>query len=180
MPAPADIQEVHLLTNLDADQGFNLGSVYEIITRSGTEHYHGELYEYARNDAFDARNFLSVSRPPEKQHDFGMTFGGPIPKTGKKSFFFVNYQGFRSAFSSQSSILTVPTAKMRNGDFSEILGPQIGTDNAGNPVFQGEIFDPLTTRPDGHGGFERTPFTGNVIPSDRLSSVSKFFENAYP
>jgi hypothetical protein len=185
MPAPADIQEVRLLTNISADQGFNLGSVYEIITRSGTQHYHGEAYEYARNDAFDARNFLSQSRPPEKQHDFGATFGGPIPKTNKQSFFFVNYQGFRSNYSSQSSVLTVPTAKMRGGDFTEVLGPQVGTDGLGRPVFQGELFDPATTRPDGQGGFVRDPLTDasgrlNMIPAARFSQVSLFFQNAYP
>ena len=111
--------------------------------------------------------------PPERQHDFGVNFGGPIPKTNKKHFFFVTYEGFRSGYSSLSSILTVPTPKMRNGDFSEILGPEIGTDTAGNPVFQGEIFDPNTSVPDGHGGFERSPISGtfanptNLIPSSR-------------
>lgn len=180
MPAPADIQEVRLLTNLDADQGFNLGAVYEIITRSGTAQYHGEAYEYVRNDAFDARNYLATTTPPEKQHDFGGTFGGPIPFTHKKHFFFVNYQGFRSAYAAQTAVLTVPTPLMRTGDFSEILGSQIGTDGAGNPVFQGQIFDPTTTHSDGNGGLTRDPFPGNVIPQDRLSSVSMFFQNAYP
>ena len=180
MPAPADIQEVRLLTNLDADQGFNLGAVYEIITKSGTSQYHGEAYEYVRNDAFDARNYLATTTPPEKQHDFGVTFGGPIPGTHKKHFFFVNYQGFRSAYASQTAVLTVPTAAMRTGDFSEILGPQIGTDGAGNPVFQGAIYDPLTTHSDGNGGLTRDPFAGNIVPSNRISSVSQFFQNAYP
>jgi hypothetical protein len=85
MPPPVDIQEVRLMTNLDADEGFNLGVTYELITRSGTNHYHGEAFEYARNNAFDARNFISATVPPERQHDFGVNFGGPIPKTNKKN-----------------------------------------------------------------------------------------------
>jgi hypothetical protein len=180
MPAPEAIQEVRLLTNLDADQGFNLGVVYELITRSGTAQYHGEVYEYARNTAFDASSFLTQSKPPEKQHDFGATFGGPIPFTKKKQFFFVNYQGFRSAYSAQSAILTVPTPRMRTGDFSEILGAQLGVDSNGNPVYQGEIFDPATQRTGANGFVTRDPFPNNKIPTSRLSSVSLFFQNAYP
>jgi hypothetical protein len=180
MPAPEAIQEARMTTNLDADQGFNLGAVYELVTRSGTAQYHGQIYEYLRNDALDASDYLTKTVPPEKQHDFGATFGGPIPFTKKKQFFFVNYQGYRSAFSSQSAVLTVPTAKMRGGDFSEILGPQIGTDSDGKPVFQGELFDPASTHVGPSGRSTRDPFPGNIIPQGRFSSVSLFFQNAYP
>ncbi len=180
MPSPADIQEVHLLTNLDADQGFNLGAVFEIVTKSGTEQYHGEVYEYLRNNALDATNFLATSKSPEKQHDFGVTFGGPIPFANKKQFFFVNYSGYRSAFSSNTGYVQVPTAKMRTGDFSELLGGPIGTDGSGQTIYAGEIFDPTTTHSDGHGGLTRDPFPGNVVPTNRLSPVSLFFQKAYP
>jgi len=180
MPAPEAIQEARLATNLNADQGFNLGAVYELITRSGTDHYHGQAYEYLRNNALDASSTLTGTVPPEKQDDFGLTFGGPIPFTHKKQFFFVNYQGYRSAYSAESAILTVPTTEMRSGDFSEILGPQIGTDSDGNPVYQGEIFDPATTHVGPDGELTRDPFPNNTIPSDRFSKVSSFFQNAYP
>jgi hypothetical protein len=180
MPAPEAIQEARMVTNLDADQGFNLGAVYELVTRSGTDRYHGQAYEYLRNDALDASSYLTGTVPPEKQHDFGVTFGGPIPFAHKKQFFFVNYQGYRSAYSAASAILTVPTAKMRSGDFSEILGPEVGTDSDGNPVYQGEIFDPATTHTGPDGQQTRDPFMNNQIPADRFSKVSTFFQNAYP
>jgi hypothetical protein len=179
MPAPEAIQEARLTTNPDADQGFNLGATYELITRSGTSHYHGEAYEYLRNNDLDATSFLTQSKPPEKQNDFGATFGGRIPFT-KHQFFFVNYQGFRSAYSASTAILTVPTALMRQGNFTEILGPQIGVDGDGNPVYKGEIYDPLTTHIGKNGALTRNPFPGNIIPSNRLSSVSSFFQNGYP
>src|ERR1041385_1407293 len=72
---------------------------------------------------------------------------------------------------------------MRAGNFSELLGPQIGSDALGRPIFQGEIYDPATTRPDGRGGFIRDPFTFNgqlnVIDPARLSPISTFFQNGY-
>jgi hypothetical protein len=180
MPAPEDIQEARLRTNLDADQGFNLGAVYELVTKSGTDKYHGQAYEYLRNNALDASSFLTRAVPPEKQHDFGVTFGGPIPFVSKKQFFFVNYQAFRSAYSSQGAIVTVPTAKMRSGDFSEILGSQVGTDSNGKPVYAGEIFDPSTTHTGPDGRPTRDPFQDNAIPMGRFSSISQFFQNGYP
>lgn len=180
MPAPSAIQQTRVLTNVNAEQGFNLGAVYEIITKSGTSQYRGELYEYGRNDALNARNFLSPGDPPrQNQHDFGGVLGGPIPKGGGKHFFFANYQGYRSEFEANVDILTVPTAAMRRGDFSERLGPQIGLDLLGRSVFAGQIFDPRTTRAVGTG-FVRDPFPGNVIPADRISSVSSAFLNSYP
>src|SRR5262249_33631495 len=67
-----------------------------------------------------------------------------------------------------------------SGDFSEWLGPQIGTDVLGRPVLQGEIYDPATTRADGRGGFVRDPFPGNTIPSNSLSPISTFLQKFYP
>lgn len=180
MPAPSAVQQTRVLTNVDAEQGFNLGAVFELITKSGTSNYRGDVYEFARNDALNARNFLSVGDPPrQNQHDFGGTLGGPIPGLGGRHFFFTNYQAFRSTFEQETAILSVPSALMRRGDFSELLGPQVGVDALGRPVLAGQIFDPLTTRAVGTT-FVRDPFPGNVIPADRLSSVSLAFLDAYP
>src|SRR5438132_1684290 len=181
-PVPQAVQEVRLVTNTNAEEGFDLGSVFELVTKSGTNQLHGEAYYYLRNEALDARNWFSQSNPRERQNDFGILVGGPIKKD--KLFFFANYAGFRQNFSSSTLVLSVPTAKMHAGDFSEELGPQIGVDALGRPVYQGEIFDPATSRPDGRGGTIRDPFgsgpTLNMIPQNRWSAISKFYMAQYP
>src|SRR5262249_8202041 len=81
-------------------------------------------------------------------------------------------------------VATVPTAQMQTGDFSQLIGPQIGTDILARPIFQGEIYDPSTTRPDGQGGFIRDPFNYNghlnVMNPARFSRISKYFQGGYP
>ena len=109
--------------------------------------------EYFRNDVLDARNFFAADVDPHRQNEFGVVVGGPIVKD--KLFFFASYTGFRLRTAPAGVIQTVPTPKMRNGDFSEHLGAEIGTDMLGRPIFQGQICDPMTTRPDGQGGFIR-------------------------
>lgn len=179
---PDLVQEVRLVTNTNAEYGWDLGSSLDLVTKSGTNRFHGSVYEYARNEAFDARNWFAASRGPNKEHDFGVIFSGPIVKN--KHFFIFNYSGYRKDVAATGQVVTVPTAKMQNGDFSELLGQQIGTDALGRPVFSGEIYDPATTRPDGQGGFIRDPFTFNgqlnAIDPARFSSVSSFYAKEYP
>ena len=183
-PIPETVSEFRQSTNLDAEYGGNLGSSIQLITKSGTNAFHGSAFEFFRNTVLDARNWFAsgIGRTPEKQNEFGVTLGGPIVKN--KLFFFGSYDGYRFRTTPTGVIATVPTAKMITGDFSEWLGPQIGTDQLGRPVFQGEIYDPATTRPDGSGGFLRDPFMFNgqlnVIDPARLSSISKNFQTGYP
>ena len=91
----------------------------------------------------------------------------------------MTYDGYRYRTTPAGATATVPTALMRRGDFSEFLGPQIGTDALGRPILRGQIYDPLTTRSDGRGGFIRDPFPNNVIPESRLSSISRAFQGGY-
>src|SRR5215471_5647081 len=99
---------------------------------------------------------------------------------GNKTFFYFNQGWFRYLYSVAGSAYTMPIDAYKQGNFSNLLGPQIGTDALGRPVFRGAIYDPSTTRPDGHGGFIRDPFPGNIIPQSMFSPVSAKFQSYYP
>ncbi len=175
---PESMSEFRTVTNLNAEHGWNLGSSVEMVMRSGTNEFHGSVFEFFRNDALDARNFFAADVSAHKQNEFGGIVGGPIVRN--KHFFMVSYTGFRLRRVRAGVSATVPTELMKIGDFSELLGEQIGTDVLGRPILQGQIYDPLTTRPDGHSGFIRDPFPGNIIPSNRISPISAAFQAGYP
>src|SRR4029077_8697105 len=111
------ISEFRILThNANAEFGQNTGSTTNIVTRSGTNSYHGAVWEFLRNDAMDASDFSTHSVQPLKQNQFGATFGGPIVKD--RTFFFAYYEGFRNR-QGETISATVPSLKQRQGDFSE-------------------------------------------------------------
>ena len=116
---PVDaITEFRILThNAGAEFGQSLGSTTNIITRSGTNRFHGALWEFLRNDVFDATNYFAARTEPLKQNQFGATFGGPIRKD--KTFFFAYFEGFRNR-QGQTTSSTVPSVAERNGDFSAL------------------------------------------------------------
>jgi Carboxypeptidase regulatory-like domain/TonB dependent receptor len=121
------ITEFKILThNANAEFGDALGSTTNIITRSGTNGFHGSLWEFLRNDTFDATNYFASSTEPLKQNQFGGRFGGPIIKD--KTFFFGYYEGFRN-HQGETVQSTVPSVAERNGDFSKIC--QTGFDQNG-------------------------------------------------
>ena len=94
VPSPDAIREFSIQTNLyGAEFGRGAGSIINIVTKSGTDSFHGSAYEYLRNDALDARNFFALTRPPLRRNQFGGAIGGPVIK--KKTHFFVNYEGTR-------------------------------------------------------------------------------------
>jgi hypothetical protein len=123
------------------------------------------LYEYFRNTKLDARGFFNTTRPQQNQNQYGFTFGGPIKKN--KLFFFGAYDGYKYRVATASQFVTVPTTRMRTGDFSELL--------PGAP-----IFDPNTTNCPNGANCTREAFPGNVIPASRISSASKFFQDPLP
>jgi hypothetical protein len=111
------IAEFRILThNANAEFGQNTGSTTNIVTRSGTNSFHGAVWKFLRNDAMDASNFSTHSVQPLKQNQFGGTFGGPIVKD--RTFFFAYYEGFRNR-QGETVPATVPSLKQRQGDFSE-------------------------------------------------------------
>ncbi|MEA2874445.1 MAG: hypothetical protein QOH67_4441, partial [Hyphomicrobiales bacterium] len=137
--------------NYDAEFSQAGGALIQVETKSGTNQYHGSLFEYLQNNVLNARNPFSQPNgaPPLKWNQFGGSLGAPIKKD--KLFVFGDYQGTRRRTGS-SILTTVPTQAERNGDFSALGTP---------------IFDPDTGSSDGTG---RQQFTGNVIPPSRISS----------
>jgi Carboxypeptidase regulatory-like domain/TonB dependent receptor len=111
------IAEFKILShNANAEFGRNTGSTTNIVTRGGSNAFHGALWEFFRNDAMDASDYFTQSVQPLKQNQFGATFGGPIVKD--KTFFFGYYEGFRNR-QGESVPATVPSAAERQGNFAE-------------------------------------------------------------
>jgi hypothetical protein len=111
------IAEFKILShNADAEFGRNTGSTTNIVTRGGTNSFHGALWEFLRNDAMDASDYFAQSVQPLKQNQFGATFGGPIRKD--KTFFFGYYEGFRNR-QGETVPATVPSSAERVGNFAE-------------------------------------------------------------
>ena len=156
---PVDaITEFRILThNSPAEFGNSLGSTTNIITRSGTNSFHGAVWEFLRNDALDANNYFAATTEPLKQNQFGATFGGPIRKD--KTFFFAFYEGFRNR-QGETQGSTVPSLKQRQGDFSELCPEGFTAGLCNNPQHQLGI------------GFTDPPFP---VPNNRLPFLSSPF-----
>ncbi len=118
------IDEFRILTlNANAEFGTSLGSTTNIITRSGTNRVHGALWEFVRNDAFDATNYFATTTEPLKQNQFGGTIGGPIRKD--KTFIFGYYEGFRNR-QGETEGTTVPSIPERGGNFGQLCSAAAG------------------------------------------------------
>ncbi len=151
--------------NYSAEFGRSLGSVLNVIYKSGTNQFHGSAYEFLRNSVFDANNFFSNRRGEElgsfKRSQFGATASGPIRRD--RTFFMASYEGLRE-LSAATTTFTVPTALQRQGDFSQTFA-------ANGQLIR--IFDPFSTRSNpGGSGFIRDQFAGNVIPSNLFDPVA--------
>src|SRR6476620_9354144 len=122
MPFPDALQEFKVETGgLSAQYGMYSGASINSVTKSGTNEFHGDLFEFVRNDLFNARNYFATKNSTLKRNQFGGTVGGPI--LSNKVFFFGGYQGtiIRQDPSDQKSF--VPTAAMLAGDFTTITSP---------------------------------------------------------
>jgi hypothetical protein len=209
-----DNADVAILSSVDAIAEFKIqtsnyspefgrggGAVINASTKSGTNNLHGEVWEFLRNQAFDASQYgfgSTLAKAPYKQNQFGGALGGPIKKD--KMFFFLDYEGAR-IHQAQTDFASVPVAGESTGDFSGILGPQSTScgpnsdqpcfDALGRPVLVNEIYDPSTTRfvpgPFGCGTAGnppcqptavRDPFPGNKIAN--LNSIGADYAALYP
>jgi len=133
-----------------------------LVYKSGTNRFHGSVYENIRNTAFDAAGYFSrTGAPVEHQNEFGATAGGPILRD--RIFFYGSYGGYRITSGSNPQFVTLPTIAMRKGDFSELPYP---------------IYDPATTTRDENGNLVRQPFPNNQVPI--RSSVANSFESYLP
>ena len=117
-PTPDAVEEFRVITNtFDAEYGRNSGSVVNVITKSGSNTFHGNLYEYFRNTVLDSQTYPDTSKPQLNQNQFGGTFGGPIRKD--HTFFFLSYEGRRVRNGVPGQLLNVPTTQEFGGDFSD-------------------------------------------------------------
>ena len=192
-PPPDAVEEFNIQTHQnDAGATFAAGANINVVTKTGTNDLHGSLYEFHRNEKMSANNFMDNffgrEKVPFKQNQFGYTLGGPVYIPGvvngreSNTYFFSYYEGF-TLRRDATTRTTVPDNALRNGDFSQLLGPKIGVDELGRDVFEGQIYDIETTRPCSAcaSGFIRDPFPGNVIPSNRIrSTATAYYDFIYP
>jgi len=161
-PPIEGIQEVLVYTGkYNAEFGFSGSAVVNIVTKSGTNQFHGALFEFLRNNATDAKNYFATGTTPFQRNQFGGAVGGPILKD--RFFFFGDYQGTRF-HTSNPEFTSAPTARMITSNFSELYDPTQPKDGAGNEY--GQLYDPFTRTFDPHTGnvTGATPYEGNVIP----------------
>ncbi|MGC4014791.1 MAG: TonB-dependent receptor [Luteolibacter sp.] len=188
-PSIESVREFKVLTgSFSAEFGRGAG-VVSVSSKSGTNELHGNAFEFLRNDVLDARNYFnpkSQLKPPYRRNQYGVAAGGPIvlPKLydGKnRSFFYMDYFGMKER-KGLTFVNTVPTAANRTGDFSGF------TDASGTLI---RIYDPLTTRLNPaydstkpvsttNPQFLRDAFTGNIIPSSRINTVSANVASIFP
>jgi Carboxypeptidase regulatory-like domain len=170
-PSPDAVMEFQVETSsYTADMGGAGGGQINIVTRAGTNQYHGTAYEFLRNGSMDATTFGSMGNNHLVQNNLGASFGGPLLGRDKKSFFFLNYEGLRLV-QADAQTLTVPTTDEMKGDFS---------------MSNARIFDPTTavanpnydpTKPTGPNNFPytRSQFPNNQIPLNRINSQLEAF-----
>ena len=159
---PVDaVAEFRILTqSAPPEYGGTGGATTSIVTRSGSNRFSGNLYEFLRNDAFDARNFFSEEVEPLNQHQFGSTLGGPL--RSDRAFFFAYYEGFRNK-QGITTTATVPTPQEREGDFSGSGQPLLNL-AAGGVRFPGDRLPPQAIHPVARNVVNLYPL-GNVSPS---------------
>ncbi|MBC7928540.1 MAG: TonB-dependent receptor, partial [Bryobacteraceae bacterium] len=171
-PNPDALQEFSILqNNYSAAYGRNAGAVINMVTKSGTNQYHGTVYEFFRNTHLNTRNFFAAERAPLHRNQFGATTGGPVRLpyyNGRdRSFFFFSFEGARESSARTSSGTILPTALERRGDFSQ---SRVGN---GRPVM---VADPATVTAQNPLG---VPFPNSVIPPNRLDPVAVRFAEAF-
>src|SRR5882724_3645493 len=201
IPTQDSIQEFKVQTsNLGPEWGKFSGGVTNLSTKSGTNSLHGEAYEYLRNKIFNANDFFlnaaGKSRPPWVQNQFGANAGGPVNFSHdggrNKTFWFFSWEGFRLR-TSQPFTATVPDAKERAGNFSEICKSGFTggicndrqMDANGKSVVINQIYDPCAGSVNAEGACPGstatpTPFAGNIIPAGRINPTSAKLLNLWP
>jgi hypothetical protein len=163
LPSPEAVEEFKVeQSNFSAEYGFSGASIVNMVTRSGTNKFHGSAYDFVRDQITDANNWFNnhYGQPiaPLRRNNYGVTVGGPIIKN--KTFFFVDYDAFRQTTQGIAQA-GVPSLAERSGDFGEICGAQGGTFNGAGEcsVAAGQIWDPYTGTYDSSlGGAVRSAF----------------------
>jgi len=159
--------------------------VQNYIVKNGTNQLHGALYDYYRDTGLDTWGFQKTNnpltgqpqKPSEHQHEYGLFLGFPIIKD--KLFVFGGYEGYRFRRQVPYQLETIPTLKMRQGDFSEQLAPGANCTSSNAALRVGCIYDPNTTTYNGTA-YVRQPFPNNVIPASRLSTAALKMQSLLP
>ena len=170
LPSPEAVEEFKVQqTNFSAEYGFSGASVVNVVSRSGTNKFHGSVYEFLRDDSLDANDWFANRNgdpiPPLRRHNYGGTIGGPIFKN--KTFFFFDYDGLTQTGLSTATG-AVPSDAMRTGDFGELCAAQGGTfDGAGRcGADAGQIWDPYS------GTFNGTITRSTFIPFNNIATYA--------
>jgi hypothetical protein len=195
-PGMDSIQEWTVQTsNYSAEFGQAGSAVMNVTMKSGTNQYHGSLYEYFQNEFLNAGQPFTnggngeLVRPTQRRNDYGFTLGGPvsIPKVynGRdKTFFFFSWEQFLQNQNFLPGTFTVPTAAYRAGNFSAattaVSNKNLGNDPLGRPIIANTIYDPSTQHVAPNGQVVTDPFPGNMIPSYRFDPVALKIQNLIP
>jgi hypothetical protein len=193
VPSVDDLQEFKVQTNsFTAQYGLSAGNVINLVTKSGTNQFHGEAYEFLRNSALDANyyfnNYHGIPKTLFHLNEFGANEGGPlyipgIYKQKDRTYFFVMYEGLRESTPSTISE-TTPSTAFKAGDLSALLGSQVGTDALGRPIHTGQIYNPFSTRQigvdsNGKAIYIRDPVSDNDLAS-MIDPVAKSLLQYFP
>jgi len=166
-------EEFRIITrNANAEYGRTGGGIINLISKSGTNQFHGSAFEFFRNKVLNANGFFANragrARAPFNFNQYGATIGGPIVRN--RTFFFANWESYSQHVTAQA-FRTVPTDLQRRGDFSQTR------DAAGRLI---TIYDPYNTTQAANGSLVRQPFPGNVIPAARIHPAAKAIMGYFP
>jgi hypothetical protein len=163
-PFPDALQEFSVETSAVSSRlGIHPGATVNVVTKSGSNAFHGDVFEYLRNYHMNARNFFALRRDSLKRNQFGGTAGGKIIRD--RLFFFGGYQGTRNRSDPPSTTTFIPTSAMLNGDFSALAGPTCTSTVNGK-----QLTNPLAGN---------APFAGNQIPKTMLNPVAVKVASSY-
>ena len=190
-PSVESLEEMTVHTsNFAAEYGSVAGGIFNLTAKSGTNQFRGSAFNYLVNEAFGAgipytnNGNGKLVKPRNRRNNWGGSLGGPVmlPKYDghNKTFFFYSFEQFRQLETRAGLLATVPSERMRSGDFGEALtGRVLATDPLGRPIMENAIYDPRTTRVVA-GQVVRDPFPGNVIPQDLLDPVALKIQGYIP
>jgi len=185
-PSPDAVEEFKIQTNIyDAAFGKTAGSTINLITKSGTNSFHGSVYDFLRNDALDASNYFNPVKPELHRNQYGAALGGPIMKS-KHLYFFGNYEGLRQ-IQGQTALSIVPTDAQKSGDMSGLLtGTTANLCGVGGPAAYnydtGQLFDPAsettTTCASGKNAGS-TILVGTPIPGNKITTIDAVAQHVF-
>jgi hypothetical protein len=165
VPNLDSIEEFRVLTNnFDPEYGNYNGGMVTVVSKQGSNTFHGDAFEFFRNTALDARGYFDPARSTFKQNQFGGTIGGPVMRD--RVFLFADYQGTRTQQGVSTGFISVPTIAQRRGEFNDLTGSVSGpylasllTQKLGYVVYPGEAY--------------RNVFSGGIIPQSAWSAPGK-------